>query len=212
MQTAPPVDHLVGHAAILAYDHSSAATAILVLVYASFSLALCSLMLSLAALEIEPSRQTQGYVCRKRRCLSDWRATYMLANITLVLATLCVYGAFVAAAAVTFDAAFNSRESYSKKAWQACTAVSGSAVALCAVWLLAGPLSATQCVVGAWDKSTPVMLRPTMNGPAYDESGVGSPNATCGFWTCCCPGEPWAAASPGVANHRHADLPPPGGA
>jgi hypothetical protein len=186
LQTTPPVDHLVGHAAILAYDHPRAATAIMVLVYASFSLALCSLMLSLAALEMDPSRQNQGYLCRKRRCLSDWRATYMLASMTLVLATLCAYGAFVAASAITFDAAFNSRESYSNKAWQACTAVSVSAVALCAVWLLVGPFSVSRCVVRAWDKSIPVMLRPRTNGPAYDESGVGSPNATCGIWTCCC--------------------------
>lgn len=139
-------------------------------------------MLSLAAREIHPSCMNIGYVCCKRCCLSDWRATYMLANVTLVLAILCVYGAFVAAAVITFDAA--------QTTWKVCTIVGVVATFTCAVWLLFGPFSICRCVVRSWHKGTEAVLRPSMTKAAASKDGVGSPNAKLTGKCCCCLGDP----------------------
>jgi hypothetical protein len=175
--TKPP-DSFGGHSVMFVEGHGAAAITIMVLLYAAFTLSICSLMLSLAALEVPNQRTNMGFLCRARCCLSDWRATYMLANVTLVCAMLCVYGAFVAAASISFNAVGQSTSPTGT--WAACTAVSGFAVGLCAAWLMLGPFSVSRCVIRAWQKDTlPVKKLDTF---PEEQEGYGEADAE---WNCC---------------------------
>lgn len=136
----------VGHVVLRMAGHDGMVTPLLVFLYLSFSLALCSLMLSLVAIDLEKERMETGYLC----CccglsgLADWRATYLLANLTLVGSALCAYGAFACAAFINF----NFRLDVVIK----CTAVTGSMVAVCMLWAVFGPFSFNRRITRMYDK------------------------------------------------------------
>lgn len=175
-------DHHAGHAALYSARHETLANAFQGFVFASFTLSMCSLMFCLAVMEIEEERRYKGmcFCCRHNCCLSDWRAVMALAYTTLVFAILFVYAAFVAAAAINFDA-FESAVPNGRKAWEGCTIVSAIALGSTAFWLLLGPFSAIRWIARAWDKDVEEVIK--RQETATNAQNWGQPNST---FDCCC--------------------------
>jgi hypothetical protein len=130
-------DVTAGHAvmSLSSTGHYKLGTAIAAFLYLSFTLSLSCLLLVLAVVGVDDRRKVKRYCfcCLSDCCVGDWRATFVLSYVTLILAIMFAYAAFVCAAWMTFNEHLD--------AIRALTGVATTMLMLAVLWLLCGPFS-----------------------------------------------------------------------
>lgn len=135
-------DDAAGHA-VMSTGHYNLGTAMAACLFMSFTLSLCCLVLVMSVMGVADSRKRKRYCCTCPTCVADWRVTFVLCYITLNLAIMFVYAAFVCAAWMNFNMHLGSVRGL--------IGVTAVMLGLAILWLLLGPFSITRCCNRQYD-------------------------------------------------------------
>jgi membrane protein YdbS with pleckstrin-like domain len=90
----------------------------------------------MSVMGIDETRKRKKYMCTGKACVSDWRVTFVLSYVTLILAIVFVYAAFVCASWMNFNMHLGRVVGL--------TGVTAVMLLLAVFWLLLGPFSITR--------------------------------------------------------------------